>query len=190
MKLRSGRSTSTRSKILPNMESEPIGLVNQSLEDILKPFKENIDVLDKALSEIKRFVQAKFDHQKIIVDNLLTRVENLETGVKFNRHIALMQDRKMDDQEQFSRKVNLKLVGIEVQSNDSPEIIFTKIKEEVNELMLPIPDVEYDRCHRIGSKYTRYGKTCQDILIKFCFWRTRDIFYRQRKFFLLKCYLT
>ena len=50
-----------------------------------------------------------------------------------------MQDRKMDDQEQFSRKVNLKLVGIEVQSNDSPEIILTKIKEEVNGLVLPIP---------------------------------------------------
>ena len=49
MKLRSGRIASTRTKILPNMESEPTGLVNQSLEDILKPFKENIDVLDKAL---------------------------------------------------------------------------------------------------------------------------------------------
>ena len=100
---------------------------------------------------------------------MLTKVEYLETGVKFNRHIALMQDRKRDDQEQFSRKVNLKLVGIEVQSNDSPEIILTKIKEEVNGLVLPIPDVEYDRCHKIGRKYTRNGKTCQDVLLSSAF---------------------
>ena len=168
------------------MEGQLIVLENQSLEEILKPFQVNIDVLNKTLNEVKRFFQEKFDRQKTIIDNLLTRVEYLETGVKFNRHIALMQDRKMDDQEQFSRKVNLKLVGIEVQRNESPNIILAKIKEEVNGLDLPIRDEEYDRCHRIGRKYTRNGKTCQDILIKFCFWRTRDIFYKHRKSFSFK----
>ena len=73
----------------------------------------------------------------------------------------------MDDQEQFSHDVNLILVDNEVHLNDASDIILTKIKEEVNGLSLPKPDVEYGRCHRIDRKYTRNGKTYQDVLINY-----------------------
>ena len=49
--------------------------------------------------------------------------------------------------EQISRKVNLRLKGIEVFRNDSPAIIMKKIKEEliVNNVDLPLSEI--DRCH-------------------------------------------
>ena len=44
-----------------------------------------------------------------------------------------------------------------------------------------MPSSEIDRCHRIGSRYIYNGKTYQDALIKFGFWRSRDTMYQNRK---------
>ena len=53
---------------------------------------------------------------------MLTRITALEAKVNtnnhFNAHIANILDRKLDDIEQFLRKINLRLSGIEVGLNE------------------------------------------------------------------------
>ena len=83
--------------------------------------------------------------------------------------------------EQISREVNLQLKGIEVSRNDSPALIMEKIKEELIVDNVDLPP-EIDRCHRVGSRYVQNGKTYQDVLVKFGFWRSRSMFSSRRKF--------
>ena len=90
----------------------------------------------------------------------------------------------MDDMEQISRKVNLRLKRIKVSRNDSPALIMEKIKELiVNNVDLP---PEIDRCHRVGSRYVQNGKTYQDVLVKFGFWRARNSMFSSRRKFSFK----
>ena len=99
--------------------------------------------------------------------------------------------RKVDDQEQVSRKVNLRLKGIEVLHNDSPEILMGNIKSEIQKLGINIPDDELDRCHRDGKIYSTRAnnnnnyrqKRVQDVLVRFRTWRSRDIMFQRRKDF-------
>ena len=48
-----------------------------------------------------------------------------------------------------------------------------------------VPDNEYDRYHGVGHKYKVQvnGKKYQDVLLKLCFWRTRDLIYQNMKKF-------
>ena len=68
----------------------------------------------------------------------------------------------MDDMEQISRKVNLRLVGIEVFHNDSPSELMSRITKDLEENEIELPSSEIDRCYRVGPRYVYNGKTCQD----------------------------
>ena len=151
------------------------------IDSLLEPLKGNIEGINNTLTEIRIFFETKFIAQNIVISKLLTRVTALEAACKLNNHITLMQDRKIDDQEQFSRKVNLQIENIEIFKNDSPQLIMQRIKEEAEKLHLNIPDSDYDRCHRVGKKYMKNGKWQQKVLLKLGTWRTRDLIYRRRK---------
>ena len=110
----------------------------------------------------------------------------MEARLSYNEHATKLYERKLDDFEQVSRKVNLRIRGIKVEKNDSPANIMSTIKDQAEALNLEIPAFEYDRCHRIGHKYDYKGVTHQDVLLKLSFWRTRDLLYRYRKSFTFK----
>lgn len=159
---------------------------SEDFKTLVETLQTSINLMNEALENLKKIFEDKLNSQKIIVDNLQTRVSYLECQTKFNKHIALMQERKLDDYEQFSRKTNLRISGVEVGPTDSPKIIMDKIKKEASALGLEIPTNEYDRCHRIGRKYKSDSKTYQDALLKLGFWRTRDVIYQNRKSFSFK----
>ena len=160
------------------------------LDALLSPLQSNIERVNKSLVDLRNLFEEKFTKQQIFINNLLTRITALEATVNtnnhFNTHIANILDRKLDDIEQFSRKINLRLGGIEVGLNDTPLKIMNLIKKEVSDLNLGIPDEEFDRCHRVGRSYIKNGRSYQGVLLKLCFWRTRDMIYQNRKKFSFK----
>ena len=87
----------------------------------------------------------------------------------------------MDDHEQYSRKINLKIDNVEIIKNETPTILFDYIKERVNALGLGIKDCEWDRCHRLGPRYEKNGKTYQKVILRLCNWRSRNVIYKNRK---------
>ena len=168
-----------------NTRSSTEGTVLAELDALLSPLQTNIDGINKTLVDLRNLFEEKFTQQQIIINNLLTRITALEAKVNtnnhFNTHIANTLDRKLDDIEQFSRKINLRLTGIVVEQNDTPLKLMNQIKKEASDLNLGIPDDEFDRCHRVGRTFTKNGRTHQCVLLKLCFWRTRDIIYQNRK---------
>ena len=153
-----------------------------SLTKLLAPLEKTIADLSRSLNEIRTFYNERFTSQQRTINKLVTSVKLLEDRLAYSVHITALHDRKIDDLEQVSRKVNLRISGIEVTPNDSPELIIQKISGEViNHTNLNIAD--FDRCHRVGRKFNKNGVTYQDVLIKLCSWRARDIVYRNRKSF-------
>ena len=153
------------------------------LNNILKPIEDNIMATNMALEEIRKLYEAKFLKQQYEVDLLQTKVQALEEKVQYHEHSSNLHARKIDDLEQVSRKINLRLKGILVNRNDSPEMILQQIYEEIESCDVIIPREEIDRVHRVGRKYMFNSKLQQDVLIKFRTWRSRNIMYQNRKKF-------
>lgn len=148
-------------------ESETLVEMISRMEKLLEANKINFNVeLKKLSSEIV---------------NLQTRIIYLEEKSSFIQHTIKLHKRKLDDNEQYSRKVNLTIDGIEVGEGDSPKIILQIIKDRVKALHLDIRDWEFDRAHRIGKKYMKKGKTYQKVILRLCSWRCRNEIYINRK---------
>ena len=188
MVLRSGKrfskmsSDSVESPVVPeSLESE--------LDKCLGPVEKSINnFISDSFVQLKKFFAQKLKCQQAVITNLQTRLQKVEERVLYNVHATELHERKLDDLEQVSRKINLRLRGIKVENQDSPENIMITIKEQAKALDLDIPECEYDRCHRIGRKFKVNGTTFQDVLLKLCFWRTRDLLYKNGKRFNFKIF--
>ena len=154
------------------------------LDELLKPVEENLHSLNSSLNEIRTYFEDKFRRQKHVIDNLLTRVKRVEERLNYSEHLSLLYERKLDDLEQVSRKVNLKIVGIAVGSHDSPDIIMKSITDECLVNNVGLQPNDFDRCHRVGPRYKKGdNKLHQDVILKMCSWRARDALYKNRKKF-------
>ena len=78
--------------------------------------------------------------------------------------------------------------GIEAEIKETPATILKTIQVGISSANLVVPEYEFDRCHRIGKKYTKNGKTYQSVLLRLAFWRTRNFLYQNRKLLPFKIY--
>ena len=181
-----------------NATNNPVERLTDDPDDLnalLDPFRKNIKEMTEILDKLEEKYEARFKRQQTTIDNLrtchnnlLTRVVQLERKAEFKRNLAKLNERKLDDNEQVSKKINLRLVGMEIEKDETPATLMTKIQQEVTSKGLDIPSQCYDRCHREGERYKLNGKTVQTVLLKMCWWRERDLIYRNRKNFSFKVY--
>jgi hypothetical protein len=158
------------------------------LNEILAPLKQTITETSIALENITKLYEAKFLKQQRHIEILQTRLQRLEEKIYYQEQVNELHDRKLDDLEQVSRKVNLRLKGIEIFPGDSPVTIMNQIKLEISDLGLEISDGELDRCHRIGKPYMSNHRRQHDVLVKFRTWRSRNTMYQNRKKFSFRVF--
>ncbi len=136
---------------------------------------------------------ATVDERSKLHDERLNDLEKRIDGVD-ERRIAILEntvsllERKCDDHEQVSRKVNLRVVGIEIRDGESPDTLLDIIKVECTKLGLPIDDADFDHCHRNGKIITTAGGRKQTVLLKMRSWRGRNVIYGNRHKFPFKIY--
>ena len=90
------------------------------------------------------------------------------------------------DSPEVPHKVSLASVSSSFKNFESPAKILKYIQDQTTELDIHIEKFEYDRCHRVGRKYRNGGKEFQDVLLKLCFWKSREKNYQNRKTFSFK----
>ena len=126
------------------------------------------------------------------IDELAGRLVSLECSKLTNEHLNLctsdLLSRKIDDQEQVSRKVNLRVVGLPIERNESPDTLLTQIKAECEKLQLGLCDADFDHCHRNGKILHDGDVAKQSVLLKMRSWRARNIMFENRKKFKFKLY--
>lgn len=185
MELRSGNRVNRERSLsfsgIPEMESASnldISSMHTNLEsvlnNILKPLEENIKKMFETLVNLRSLFENR-------INILQTRIDVLESRCAINENMLNLHDRKIDDNEQYSRKINLKLVGIKTEKKENPYKLLAKIKKSIYDTYIDVDQYDFDRCHRIGRPYEWEGKTVQDVLLRFTSWDARNTIYQNRK---------
>ena len=115
------------------------------------------DIIKEVTKSLRTLFEDRLNRQQHTIKNLQIRVDLLEHRLSYNQHITTLRVRKIDDLEQVSRKVNLKLTGIEVLPRDSPQNIMKMIIDEATSLDIGLTVADFDRCHRVGGIFWKQG---------------------------------
>ena len=127
----------------------------------------------------------KIDEKDAKIADLTRRVDLLEgrIAVAENANTLLLQ--KHDDLESYTRRQNLRIVGIPEpeEGREDGAVCIEKVKEEIAKLDIHLDlDVAIDRAHRVGPKTDRQGKPVQRaMIVRFTSWRARTHVYTNRK---------
>ena len=106
-------STGTSNAKINQTGMENISMNITDLDQILQPIKDSITTINNTLLFLRKLFDQKFEY-------LQTRINIIESRCAMNENILHLQARKIDDNEQYSRKQNLKLIGIEFKKKEDP----------------------------------------------------------------------
>ena len=158
---------------------EGLADIRKLIEDIQQ------DLRNKATNEkINELIQ-KIDEKDAKISKLENDVKLLEARVTVMEKSNTLLERKYDDLESYTRRQNLRIVGIpepDVGTEDG-EACVEKVKEEIAKLGLHLDlNQAVDRAHRIGPKTDRRGNRIQrPMIVRFTSWRARTHVYTNRK---------
>ena len=115
------------------------------------------------------------------------KINELEGRIQFLENQNKLLERRIDDQESYGRRLNLRIVGIPPPADgrkETAEEVTNLVKEAITALDVPNVNVDQviDRAHRVGKKYTKNdtGVTIHPIIVRFTSWRSRTAVYRKR----------
>lgn len=136
-------------------------------------------VTEKRVNEICESLMIERDAK---IARLEAKVRTLEIQHETSLVFRQLLMRKIDDQEQYSRKTHLIMDGFDITRNMNDEDIKQLVIDEIRRLKLKITPDQVDRAHRHESQFTdKKGKRHTPIVCRFVTWTARDTFYNARK---------
>ena len=134
------------------------------------------------MTEIKEVIQNEIKEScmcSYTVPILQQHVKNLK-----QQNETLLQ--RCEENEQYGRRLCVRITGILSQKNESAEDVRNSVKSIIEESGCDIPDVALDRAHRIGKNHPS-GKNVRPVIARFTTFRHRTMFYRANDY-LRKCF--
>ena len=84
--------------------------------------------------------------------------------------------------DQYSKRTNLIVDGIQMRRGETPDQLRQTLLQEIEWLDLEIDDSEVDRAHRTSAPYRdTNGKLQQAVIVRFVSWGARNVMYQSRK---------
>ena len=152
------------------------------LYELLKEVKD--DLKNKASNERIDILIDEIKKKDEKIQNLENRVEILESKVSVLQNTVNLLERKADDNEQYSRRLCLRVSGIPVsEGREDADKCLEQVKSVVNQINnFEINEFHYDRAHRIGQgKANSDGVYERQMIVKFVSFRSRTNLYKNRK---------
>ena len=111
------------------------------------------------MNEVKAILSEK-DKKIEVLNSQVTLLQNHVSTVK---HAF---DKKVDELEQYGRRVCLRIEGVEHQVNEKSEEVLEKVVNIIKESEAKIPESVLDRAHRVGPTILPIiqGKRCKALL--------------------------
>ena len=153
------------------------------LKQIVESIRE--DLRSKATTAKIDELLLKINEKDELITTLQNRIENLDSRLKVVENTNTLLERRCDDLESYTRRQNLRIVGIPEpdDASETSEDCLTKVKEEISKLdgVHVNLDVAIDRAHRVGPKKDRQGNPIQrPMIVRFTSWRSRTHVYIKR----------
>ena len=173
---------------MPPKKTEDITSILERKFDELK----EVFFADVRVNLLEEFKCIMKDEMKAFVESQNKKVLELESSVAIlQEHVSYLKEQnntlvgKCDDNEQYGRRLCLRISGIPIVENETAECVFDKVNELIKEEKCDIPINMVDRAHRIGKVYTDEDskKEKQDVIVRFTTFRHRTLFYKSRKSF-------
>ena len=149
-----------------------------------------MDAVLKILNEIKEDLKGKATQEQI--NNLLVeiqakdvRIKQLEDRLAFMENIVQRLEIKSDDNEQYHRRLDLRINNIPFPTNgviESSQDYLAKVKNTLAGIGVDIPDYAFDRAHRIGKPKLGENNVAlgQQMIVRFTSWDHRTNVYKNR----------
>ena len=122
-------------------------------------------------------LKALVNEKNAKITELSEQVVNVvKRNVELSSEVATMREElhlRMDDMEQRSRKINLRLEGIEIEDGETNDILTGKIVKALNSLGAKVSSDDIFRCHRSGKTISRNGKKIAQSILSFRSWAAR-----------------
>ena len=146
--------------------------VHTLLIALQKEQKISSEKIDELLKEVK----AKDDK----IEALEKRVQVLESNLSVANNTIKLLDRKCDDNEQYSRRMSLRVSDIPISvGRETADISKELAVNTINKIPgVEITKSDIDRAHRVGVGSLDRPR---QMIIKFKSWDTRSMVYQERK---------
>ena len=180
------RSRSRTSSVMSKDEVEAV------LESMLAPIKSRLEeiVTEESmithLKDLETALLGKIVEQKREVDELKVENQLLTGRVAILENTMTIQERKIDDIEQYGRHVCLRVEDIPLKQDEAEQKLMDQLENEFSNMGLDVTASSIERIHRIGPIYSEEdeeGKQYerQQVIVKFKNWGSRTKVYKNRK---------
>ena len=142
-----------------------------------------VEMIEMKFNELRNEVATKrcIDELKNLILEQNVRIEKLESHISILQNTVDLLKRDQDESEQYSRRLCLRIEGIEPAKDEKAEECFEKVKKLFSSLNVDVPDLAIDRAHRIGEAFINNKKeSVHPMIVKFTTWRHRSMVYRAR----------
>ena len=169
----------------------------EMLEEALKPIKDAMQKLitdEKIMEHIQNLEQkilTKITEQATEIIDLKDHSGQLKGRVAVLENLIKCQEVKIDDNEQYSRRLCLHVNGIPCKSTESNKDLEQILNKEFVKMGLDLPHDVIDRVHRTGKKVEIKDvgddgvitgvSVLQQVIIRFHSWSHRTLIYKSRK---------
>ena len=142
--------------------------LDKKVDENLPSFK--CDVVSDLKKEIMNGVKAILSEKDIEIKVLKPQVTLLQNHISTVEHAL---DKKVDELEQYGRRVCLRVEGVERKVNEKSEEVLGKVIKIIKESEAEIPESVLDKAHRIDPACTDIdtGKKMQSITVRFTTFR-------------------
>ena len=88
----------------------------------------------------------------------------------------------VEELEQYGRRLCLRIDGVPTEEKETSEDVLQKVRSLYSDAEMDIPDMAYDRAHRIGKAYNDKGtnKICKSIIVHFSTFCYRTMVYSSK----------
>ena len=152
--------------------------------DRMKESLAHTDVVTLSTDDKIKLTEMTSQHAEINARIAQVEKENvlLHNRLRAASNFSDLLERRIDDGDQYTRRLNLLVDGVPTKRGESPDSIRTTLVEEFKRLGCAVADFEIDRAHRAENPfYDRDGVRQQAVIVRFISWSARDRVYQQRK---------
>ena len=154
----------------------------KSIKEVEERLDRDLLERDSVIQELQIKLATLESSKSTKIESIEKRVAELESEKERSYVIQQLHSRLIDDQNQYSRKTNLIIEGMNIKQNDNDKHIRNLVVSEIKRLDLDINTREVDRAHRTGKSFTdRNGKTHTSVVVRFTSWYARNCLYEARK---------
>ena len=161
----------TQNKLMIEQDRE-LRLVNE----LLVPLQERVQTQNKLVIEQVREIDS-LNEKMVKMDE---RIFETEHQIRYMQNMQNLMHRKIEAQNQYSRRNSLRVKGIPLSQMESPASLLKRIQGECRKLKLGLQDLEFERAHRIGKQYILNGRWHQAVLVKMISWGARNTIFEAR----------